>query len=109
MYTNEDRVWLKEVIQKKITETQISITELEDQENLIESDDDIEPLTTKNANKNKIAEADLPLMKESLLKLQNALNSIDDSNFGKCTVCGDFIPFADLVVMPESTLCKNCA
>ena len=109
MYTNEDRVWLKEVIQKKIAETQISITELEDQSNLIETDDDIERTTPKDANKNKTTEVALPLMKESLLQLQNALNSIDDSEFGKCYVCEDFIPFAELVVAPESTRCKNCS
>ena len=109
MYTNEDRVWLKEVIQKKITETQITITELEDQTNLVESDDDLESAGSKNENKNKTSEIALPLMKESLLQLQNALNSIDDSDFGKCSVCGEFIPFADLVVTPESASCMNCS
>jgi len=42
-------------------------------------------------------------------KLERALTMIDDPDFGLCCECEEPIPFARLMIMPESDLCVKCA
>ncbi|MDR2161692.1 MAG: TraR/DksA family transcriptional regulator [Desulfovibrio sp.] len=41
--------------------------------------------------------------------LEYALKRIQDPEFGYCLECGEEIPFARLLAMPEATCCVNCA
>ena len=57
----------------------------------------------------RIDEAVLDNSKQTLSKIERALTMIDDPDFGLCCECEEPIPFARLMIMPESHLCVKCA
>lgn len=64
----------------------------------------MEALTTKGVN-----EAALATARQRLGKLKYALANLDSDDFGICMDCGEPIPMARILIMPESTRCVNCA
>lgn len=56
-----------------------------------------------------IANASLAQLQQRIIGLEQALNRLDDTNFGYCEECGERIPQARLKVLPESLLCVKCA
>jgi len=44
-----------------------------------------------------------------LLKMERTLAMVNDPDFGLCRQCEEPIPFARLMVVPESDLCVQCA
>jgi DnaK suppressor protein len=60
-------------------------------------------------NSKSINEAALNRAKQALSKTERALKMIDDPGFGLCIECEEPIPFARLMIMPESDLCVQCA
>jgi len=76
----------------------------------IPPDNAIGRLTRMEAISNKsINEAALGEAKHTLSRLERALKMTDDPDFGLCRVCEEMIPFARLMIMPESDLCVQCA
>jgi DnaK suppressor protein len=47
--------------------------------------------------------------KVRLHKLEYALRRVDDEDYGVCEECGEEIPVARLLVMPEAIVCVACA
>jgi DnaK suppressor protein len=47
--------------------------------------------------------------RRTLMRLELALGRIDDEYFGICAECGEDIAIGRLLVMPEATLCVDCA
>ncbi|MBC2715125.1 MAG: conjugal transfer protein TraR [Desulfobacteraceae bacterium] len=60
-------------------------------------------------NSKSINEEALRKTENSLVKLEHALKIIDDEDFGICIECDDPIPFARLMILPETNLCVVCA
>ena len=60
-------------------------------------------------NSKSINEAALNKAKDTLSKLERALAQLDDPDFGVCSECGEPIPAARLIILPESNLCVPCA
>jgi len=60
-------------------------------------------------NSKSINEAALNRAKQTLSGMERALTMIDDPYFGFCRECEEAIPFARLMIMPESSLCVKCA
>ena len=56
-----------------------------------------------------INEATLKKTEQTLSKMERALLMIDDPDFGLCRECENPIPFARLMIVPESDLCVQCA
>jgi DnaK suppressor protein len=56
----------------------------------------------------RIDEAALDNSKQTLSKIERALTMIDGPDFGLCCECEEPIPFAKLMIMPESHLCVKC-
>ena len=76
----------------------------------IAPDDSIGRLTRMEAiNSKSINEAALRKSRHKLSRLERILGDIDDPDFGLCQMCEEPIPFARLMVMPESELCVACA
>ena len=76
----------------------------------ISPDDAIGRLTRMDAiNSKSINEAALNKAKQTLSKMKGALTMINDHDFGLCRECEDPIPFARLMIVPESDLCVQCA
>ncbi len=46
------------------------------------------------------------------LKLKNleiAINKINEPDFGKCRRCNNQIPIGQILLLPQVTICMNCA
>lgn len=76
----------------------------------ISPDNAIGRLTRMDAiNSKSMNEAALNRSKETLSKLERALLQIDTPDFGLCRECEEPIPFARLMILPETDLCVQCA
>ena len=60
-------------------------------------------------NSKSINEAALNKARRRLAKLENALEAIDDPDYGLCRQCEEPIPFARLLILPDSEMCVKCA
>lgn len=43
-----------------------------------------------------------------LALIQDALARLEDGSYGRCTGCGDEIPYGRLAVFPETPTCQGC-
>lgn len=76
----------------------------------IPPDNSIGRLTRMEAISSKsINEAALRNAKYTLSKLERVLKTINDSDFGLCRECEEPIPFARLMIVPETDMCVECA
>ncbi|MZH05914.1 MAG: hypothetical protein F3743_11030 [Nitrospinae bacterium] len=96
------------------------IEEIETQKHLIESfEETSKPVAPDNAigrltrmeaiSSQGISEASLNSAKVKLAKLEKALEKIHLPEFGVCVRCSNSIPQGRIMLMPESTVCVNCA
>ena len=60
-------------------------------------------------NAKSINEAALRMSANRLERLERALTSLYDPDFGCCAACEEPIPFARLMIMPEAEFCVDCA
>jgi len=106
----EKREILKDHIKKKIEGLKEDIKSYQTLTQPISPDNAIGRLTRMDAiNSKSINEAALNKAKQTLSKLEGALRMINDPDFGLCRECEDPIPFARLMIVPESDLCVQCA
>ncbi len=64
----------------------------------------MEAINSKSINEEALRKAE-----DTLSKLERALKIIDDADFGTCIECDEPIPFARLMILPETSLCVGCA
>lgn len=106
----EEREKLKDHIKKKIESLKKDIKSYQTLTQPISPDNAIGRLTRMDAiNSKSINEAALNKAKQTLSKMEGALTMINDPDFGLCRECEDPIPFARLMIVPESNLCVQCA
>ena len=60
-------------------------------------------------NSKSINEAALRTSKERLVKLECAVTMLYDDDFGYCKACEEPIPYARLMIVPETVFCVQCA
>jgi len=105
-----EREKLKDHIKNKIERLKKDIKSYQTLTQPISPDDAIGRLTRMDAiNSKSINEAALNKAKQTLSKMEGALTMINDPDFGLCRECEDPIPFARLMIVPESNLCVQCA
>jgi len=56
-----------------------------------------------------IGEASARARQERITRLEQALTTVDDEEYGLCVVCEEPIPMARLRLIPEATHCVACA
>lgn len=106
----KDKQSLKNHIIKKIEELKDTVKSYKLLTKAVAPDNAIGRLTRMEAISSKsINDAALNKAKYTLSKLENALNIIDDPDFGLCAECEEPIPFARLMILPETDLCVTCA
>ena len=106
----EKREKLKDHIKKKIEDLKKDITSYQLISQPVSPDNAIGRLTRMEAiNSKSINEAALKKSKQTLLEMERALRMINDPDFGLCRECEEPIPFARLMIVPESNLCVQCA
>jgi DnaK suppressor protein len=107
---NEDRAALRQTILEKIVELKKDIDSYKDSVKPVSPDNAIGRITRMEAiNSKNMNEATLNKARRTLIALERALAQIDDPDFGYCATCDEPIPFARLMILPESPLCVKCA
>ena len=105
-----DKKKLKKTIQDKIIQLEREIEEIKKLAAPIEPENAIGRISRMDAINNKtINDRLLRNAAEKQKKLKLALSRIGESKFGFCTLCEHAIQEARLMLMPESSLCINCA
>ena len=110
MMENQQKAKLRENIKEKIEATKETIASYELLTKPIAPDNAIGRLTRMEAiNSKSMNEAALKRSKYTLSKLERAFAKIDHPDFGLCRECEEPIPFARLMILPETDLCVRCA
>jgi DnaK suppressor protein len=106
----EQRQELRRSIQSEIETLKKTIENLENSSKPVPPDDAYGRLSRMEAiNSKSISEAGLASARARLPRLQNALEKIDDPDFGICVRCNRSIPPGRVMLVPESTVCVECA
>jgi DnaK suppressor protein len=106
----EQKENLAKHIKKKIANLQKDIVSYKELTKPVSPDNAIGRLSRMEAiNSKSINEAALREAKYTLAKLERALKTIDDSDFGLCMECEEPIPLGRLMILPETDLCVACA
>jgi DnaK suppressor protein len=101
---------LKKIVLDTQKEILHEIEELEIKTAPIEPDVSLGRLTRLEAMQEKsINEAVLEKAKIRLKKIAFVLTKIDGEDYGLCSICEEKIPYGRLCIVPESTICVNCA
>ncbi|WP_147820917.1 TraR/DksA family transcriptional regulator [Salidesulfovibrio onnuriiensis] len=109
--TENQKKQFKEAVAREMEEIRAEIPRLEEQCKPVAPDASLGRLTRMdNIVNQSVAQKQLSHLKTRLLRLEAALRNVDeDPDFGLCLECGDPIPMARLLAMPESELCVECA
>jgi len=106
----EEKESLRQAIQEKIEIFKRRIETFKNLSKPVSPDNAIGRLTRMEAiNSKGINEAALAKSKQTLSRLQESFEMIDDPDFGYCRNCEEPIPFKRLLIMPESLFCVLCA
>ena len=101
---------IKERIEAAIVGVEKDIASLEELTKPISPDNAIGRLSRMEAIGSKsINEANLASARTKFAKLKFALAGIDLEDFGICLECGEPIPIARIMIVPESKFCVSCA
>ncbi|WP_232364185.1 TraR/DksA family transcriptional regulator [Desulforapulum autotrophicum] len=110
MMENQQRLKLKENIKEKLKPIKKTIESYELLIKPVSPDNAIGRLTRMEAiNSKSMNEAALKRARITLSKLERALARIGSPDFGLCSACEEPIPFARLMILPETELCVKCA
>lgn len=94
----------------EISATENKIKNLQELTKPVAPDNALGRLTRLDAIGSKsINEASLRQARDKLNKLRYAKANLGSPGFGTCYECDKTIPFARILIMPESTLCVSCA
>ncbi len=105
-----DKKKLKKTIIDKIKQLESEIEEIKKLAAPIEPENAIGRISRMYAINNKtINDRLLRNAAEKQKKLNLALSRLDEPQFGLCTLCEKPIQEARLLLMPESSLCVECA
>jgi len=108
--TAEEKYELRVTITNKIISIKEHIIDLQELTKPIAPDCAIGRVSRMDAINNKaINDNALAKKKRQLDGLENALENINEPDFGKCISCGADIPMGRILLVPESRICVNCA
>ncbi len=108
--TEKETIEIKKIIKEQISSINDDIVELTELTKPISLDNSIGRLSRMDAINNKaINEKALRDKKQTLQKLNRALERYEDGKLGICLKCSQEIPFGRLKFMPHTTRCVNCA
>ena len=104
------RTQLKTVVKEKIRRLQNDVEAFSALTQPVPPDNAIGRLTRMEAiNAKSINEVALAKARHTLARLERVLPRIDHPDFGLCRECEEPIPFARLLILPETDLCMPCA
>jgi len=108
--TPEERHTLEEQILNRLRELEVDIERLEELTQPIAPENSMGRVSRMDAINNKsVTEAALRQSRLRKTALEQALQRLDDSDFGLCERCKNPIPTGRLLLVPESARCVHCA
>lgn len=108
--TPEQRREIRTRIEKRMEELKITIAQLEETSKPVSLDQPIGRLSRMDSIANQaISGQRLTDSRRTLMRLERAMDKVDDEHFGVCAECGEDIAPGRLLVMPEATQCVDCA
>jgi DnaK suppressor protein len=108
--TDRQRASLKKIMLSEMEELRLKIAQMEEQAVSVAPDTAIGQITRMDTIINQgISRSTLSSLRQRLMRLERALRRLTDPDFGECAECGESIPMARLVAIPESDLCVHCA
>jgi DnaK suppressor protein len=106
----EQREQLRLGIFAEVKNLKKTVAQLEDSSKPVPPDNAYGRLSRMEAiNSKSISEAGLRSARSRLSRLENALQRLDEEDFGICLQCEEPIPIGRILLVPESTLCVGCA
>jgi DnaK suppressor protein len=109
MLLKKDKEKILESILKNIDKAKSDITEFANPTSSMAPENAMDMISRMAGTNGKSSKEAAPReARTKLLRLEHALTLIDKSEYGKCVRCGNIIPFARLLLMPESTKCALC-
>ncbi len=109
--TEKERTALRSRIENEMDQLRQRVEEMQRHNTPVEPDAAIGRLSRLDTMINQgVNETSLAKSRLRILKLEQALKRIDsDPHFGECAECGERIPEARLLALPESEYCVHCA
>ena len=102
--------YIKEKILKNIAHLILDIEQLKEKSKPISPENSLGRLTRLDAMGEKsINEAMLIKSEVRLKKLLFVKDRVEDDDFGCCNICDEAINYERLKIVPESTICIECA
>ncbi len=111
LMTEQEKIALKAKVRAEIERITRDVAHLEEITRPVKAED-MDEITRMDALINKsVNDAALAASRSRLAGLGYALKRLedDDPEFGFCLECGDAIPMARLMAMPEASHCVDCA
>ena len=106
--TDTQRAAIKEKIHAELKRIETDIAALEEITRPDKGDED-EATRMSNIVSKSVHDTALAAARTRLAGLEYALKRIDGPEFGFCIDCGEEIPQARLLAMPEAARCIHCA
>ncbi|MDR2075554.1 MAG: TraR/DksA family transcriptional regulator [Desulfovibrio sp.] len=107
--TDAQRTTLKNKIRAELERLARDIRALEEITRPV-GNEDMDDITRMDSIINQgVNSTALAAARNRLAGLEYALKRIQDPEFGYCLECGEEIPFARLLAMPEAAYCVHCA
>lgn len=104
-----ERQALEQAVRDEMATLRTDIERLSEEVKPIPPDRAIGRLTRMEAiNSKSMSEANLRKAKVRLKRLEEALDRLDDEDYGICLSCERPIPIKRLLLVPESTRCVVC-
>jgi len=101
---------IRKRIEMRMEELSQTIARLEETSKPVSLDQPIGRLSRMDSMASQaISDQRLSESRRTLMRLERALDRIDDAEFGICAECGEPIAAGRLLAMPEATLCVDCA
>lgn len=108
--TQKEREVLKSIIVDDIKHTQMEIEELREKIKPISPENSLGRLTRLEAiGEKSVNEAMLLKCEQRFKKLLFVKDRVDEETFGLCNICDEPINMERLKIVPESTVCIECA
>ena len=106
----KQKEYIKEKILKDIERLVKEIEDLKEKSKPISPENSLGRLTRLEAMCEKsVNEAMLGKCEQRLKKLLFVKDRVDENTFGTCNICDEAINYERLKILPESTICIECA
>jgi len=109
-YSKEELKEIESRINAEIESTRETIEKFRELTKPIAPDDSIGRVSRMDAINNKgVNDSSLQKAELKLKNLEIAVTKINEPDFGKCRRCSNQIPIGRILLLPQITICVNCA